>query len=201
MSDSAEVQSTDYRTLALAGVFQTSELVRASATGVSFPNSARDAVIRAVTTQHARELPEIIPHPVELRSGIESAIAALSGEHDRADVLRYALQLIDLARRLKRSPVVIQRLTGGLDRLGGEPEDVALAGLYQDTISTLGKRIQVTGNPDLLREARTADQIRALLLAGVRFAWLWHQLGGNRWQLLLGRRRVLADLHALRATL
>lgn len=191
----------DYRSLALAGVVQCAELVRASATGLYVDETARSAVVRAITTHAALDLQEVFPDPAAMMPGVIAAIATLSGENDRTDILRYTLQLVDLAGRLKRSAVVTQRLAGGLERLGPEPQDVALAGLYQDTISTLGKRIQVTGNPAVLQQAAVADSIRALLLAGVRFAWLWNQLGGNRWQLILKRRAVLADLQALRMTL
>jgi high frequency lysogenization protein len=191
----------DYRSLALAGVVQCAELVRASATGLHVEQQERKAVIRAITTHSARDLAEIFPEPQALRSGITAAIATLSGENDRADILRYALQLIDLAGRLKRSPVVTERLAGGLERLGTDPQDLVLAGLYQETISTLGKRIQVTGNPAVLQQADVADSIRALLLAGVRFAWLWNQLGGRRWQLIIRRRAVLSDLNALLTSL
>ena len=75
--------------------------------------------------------------------------------------------------------------------------DVELAGVYQASVSTLGKRIQVTGNPQLLQQEETANEIRALLLGGVRFAWLWQQLGGRRWQLVLQRKPVLRALQAL----
>lgn len=187
----------DYRSLALAGVFQAADLVRTAATGLPVSEPARAAVIRAITTQNADDMREVFPDPGAFRTGVEATAGALSGEHDRADVLRYALQLIELARRLKKSPVVIERLSGGLARLGGNPEAVALAGLYQDTISTLGKRIQVTGDPAALQRPGTADAIRALLLAGVRFAWLWQQLGGSRWQLILNRKQTLATIAAL----
>jgi len=189
----------DYKSLALAGLVQCAELVRSTATGLHVDEAARTAVIQAITTHDARDLAEVFPDPALLRPGVAAAIATLSGENDRVDILRYTLQLVDLAGRLKRSPVVTQRLAGGLDRLGSQPQDVALAGLYQETISTLGKRIQVTGNPAVLQQA--ADAVRALLLAGVRFAWLWNQLGGSRWQLIIKRKAVLADLQALLATL
>jgi len=137
----------DYKSLALAGLVQCAELVRSTATGLHVDEAARTAVIQAITTHDARDLAEVFPDPALLRPGVAAAIATLSGENDRVDILRYTLQLVDLAGRLKRSPVVTQRLAGGLDRLGSQPQDVALAGLYQETISTLGKRIQVTGNP------------------------------------------------------
>lgn len=194
---SEAIQQIDYRTLALAGVFQVAELVRATATGLPVAETAREAVVDAITTHRASEMAEIFPEPQLYHPGIQTALATLAGDRDRADVLRYAMQLIDLAKRLGKSPVVIERLSGGLDRLSERPEPVVLAGLYQETISTLGKRIQVTGNPELLQQAPVAENIRALLLAGVRFAWLWQQLGGSRWQLIVNRKLVLAQLQAL----
>jgi high frequency lysogenization protein len=51
--------------------------------------------------------------------------------------------------------------------------------------------------PQVLQMEHVADRIRALLLAGVRLAWLWQQLGGRRWHLILRRRTVLVGLRAL----
>ena len=189
--------ATDYRSLALSGVFQCADLVRARANGLPAPEESSAAAVRAITTHNATSMAQIFPDPTVFAHGVSAAIATLSGENDRADVLRYALQLIDLARRLKKAPVVIERLSGGLERLGADPEDVALAGLYQETISTLGKRIQVTGDPAILQRPGVADTIRSLLLAGVRFGWLWQQLGGSRWQLILNRKQALSALQTL----
>ncbi|MEZ5557402.1 MAG: DUF489 family protein [Pseudomonadales bacterium] len=50
--------------------------------------------------------------------------------------------------------------------------------------------------PQVLQREQTAEEIRALLLAGVRFAWLW-QLGGRRWHLILRRRVLLAGLRPI----
>ena len=55
----------------------------------------------------------------------------------------------------------------------------------------------MTGDPELLRQEGIADSIRALLLGGIRFAWLWHQLGGRRWHLVLKRGEILRALKAL----
>ena len=43
------------------------------------------------------------------------------------------------------------------------------------------------------------DEIRALLLAGIRYAWLWRQKGGRRWHLLLRRTTIRRDLAAISA--
>jgi len=72
-----------------------------------------------------------------------------------------------------------------------------LAGLYQETLSTFKFRIQVGGDPRLLQNTENAAKIRALLLAGIRAAMLWRQVGGRRWHLLFFRSRLRPSLKKL----
>jgi high frequency lysogenization protein len=60
--------------------------------------------------------------------------------------------------------------------------------IYSETISTLQPRIIVKGNSDYLQQDDIVNRIRSLLLAGVRAAVLWEQLGGGRLQFLLKRK-------------
>ncbi|MDA1076170.1 MAG: DUF489 family protein, partial [Proteobacteria bacterium] len=103
------------------------------------------------------------------------------------------------------SPRTVAQLGMSLDRVAADRPvtqiEFRLAYIYQDTLSKLGKRIQVVGDPTALQQARTAANIRSLLLAAVRFAWLWDQLGGRRWQLILRRRSLLLALQHFRQTL
>ena len=57
-------------------------------------------------------------------------------------------------------------------------------------------RILVEGETTNLRDSRKASLIRALLLAGIRSAVLWRQLGATRWSLLFSRRRLVEDAEA-----
>ncbi len=192
---------TDYQSLALAGVVLTADLVHATAQGRPVDQAAVTAVKRAITSQHAEQLRDVFPRISDFRSGVKTTVAALQGKPENPEALRYGLQLIELAGLLKRSPPVIQRLGKALDELPRDPTDAEFAQAYQASISTLGKRIQVTGNPDLLQQESTADGIRALLLGGVRFAWLWQQLGGRRWHLVLKRKQLLRSMEALNTIL
>src|SRR5690606_41275217 len=60
--------------------------------------------------------------------------------------------------------------------------------------SDLRQRIQVHGDMRHLQINANAARIRALLLAGIRSARLWRQLGGNRWQMLFARKKMLNEL-------
>ena len=49
----------------------------------------------------------------------------------------------------------------------------------------------VQGNPHYLGQAGVVAEIRALLLAAVRSAVLWRQMGGSLWDFLLAKRRMI----------
>ena len=188
----------DPRALALAGVVQAAALVHRTANGQAVPAAEQDALLATVPTHRAGGYGEVFPDPGAFAMGAGIATEALSGRSRTPEVLRYALQLIELARLLSGVPQVVEklgRLLDGVDR--GRPDAAQLGAIYQQTISTLGKRIQVTGDPQVLRQDEVADRIRALLLAGVHLAWLWQQLGGRRWHLILRRKSLLVGLRAL----
>ena len=188
----------DYAALSLAGVFQAAALVHRLANGDTVDQAQQQSLLATVPTHRASELAEVFPEPADYQLGAQVAIEALSGKTSAPEILRYALQLVDLAKLLRGVPQIVDKLGRLLDELNRTPPDSSdLARIYQQTISTLGKRIQVTGNPQILQREESADTIRALLLAGVRMAWLWHQLGGRRWLLILRRQPLLLALQPI----
>jgi high frequency lysogenization protein len=67
-----------------------------------------------------------------------------------------------------------------------------LGELYAEQVSPLGARVLVQGNPVYLGQPPVVAEVRALLLAGLRAAVLWRQLGGSRLDFLL-RRGAMVD--------
>jgi len=194
----ANTAPPDYAALALAGVVQAAVLVHRTATGEGVDEQQRQALLRTIPTHKAASLADIFPEPAEYRFGAGIAREALAGRSTTPEVLRYTLQLIELAGQLKGVPQVVEKLGNLLDTVDPQtPDEATLARIYQQTISTLGKRIQVTGDAQVLQREQTAERIRSLLLAGVRMAWLWQQLGGRRWHLLFRRRALSAALEAV----
>lgn len=125
----------------------------------------------------------------------------------QTDIVRYALALIHIERKLARNPELqaqlLRRLEmGKTQRLHFEGlNDPAmlrnLGGAYVDTIGTLKFRIQVKGNQKQLQSSGRPEQIRAVLLAGICAAGLWHRLGGRRWHLIFTRGRVLNEIRKI----
>jgi len=138
----------------------------------------------------------------QIRGGLQAVASML--ERDTAalqrDALRYTMNLIALERQLDKRDDMLAVLGQRLDQAGQQVQHfgllhdnvmASLGSAYQDTLSTLRLRIQVHGDMRHLQQPDVANRIRALLLAGIRSARLWRQLGGHRWQLLFFRSKLL----------
>ena len=124
--------------------------------------------------------------------------------------LRYTVALIDIQKRLRRNHPVTSRLRAELVHLQDEslardpvsPEAVAaFARVYTTTVSTLTPKIMIQGNQQHLRDDDIVLKVRAVLLAGVRAAYLFHEHGGRKWQLFIGRRTLAEAANRLLETL
>jgi len=210
------LQRPQLQTLTLSAVVQSAQLVRALAhTGsASFP--AMKALIDPLFVLNAPSFTTIFPDLRLARPGLEwlTAWARQFSPGGNDEVRRYTRNLLLLRTKLMADTEMQSRLGRRLQSISPlsaphsdphrqterptEPVGLhetersfeALATLYQDTISTLPLRIQVQGKVEHLQDERIANRIRALLLAGIRFAVLWHQIGGRPWHLFLLRGRI-----------
>ena len=117
------------------------------------------------------------------------------------NLTRYWLSLLALEGKLSKNPDAKQTLGNRISRLKEQEIHYArdsetmlsiMANIYSDVISPLGKKIHILGSPDYLRQELVQNKIRAVLLAGIRSAVLWKQMGGTKWQILFFRRKLLA---------
>ena len=135
-----------------------------------------------------------------LRLGLETLKDFLGGNDsflNPSESLRYFLGLLHLESQLSARPRVQQQIRSELECLLQQQDAASfaeeplrlreLARLYRSTLSLLPFRIHVRGDMNHLKNEHVADKIRILLFAGVRAAFLWEQLGGSRWHLLLRR--------------
>ena len=192
---------SDQQAIALAGVFQAAALVEELArTGDMNPEHA-EPLIHSLFVQSPDNFSDIYPDaPTLLAPGLQS-LYTVSRRDPRGinpDITRYALSLLHLERKLNKAPGMLDALGQGIDQASRQASHfsemhentlASLADLYKQTLSQLSFRIKVTGNPTYLQNHATANKVRALLLAGIRAAILWRQVGGQRWQLLVSRKR------------
>jgi high frequency lysogenization protein len=195
--------------MALAGVFQAAVLVDQVAKTGQISEAALGAMLGTLLVRDPKNTLEVFGGSDEqLHEGYRALAAAL--ERDPASLqrepLRYALSMVTLERQLEKRPAMLEaigkrlpQIQAQVEHFGPAHENVVAAsgGLYQDTLSTLRQRIQVNGDMRHLQQPSNASKIRALLLAGIRCARLWRQLGGHRWQLLISRRKLLRELYPM----
>lgn len=145
---------------------------------------------------------------LNLREGYRAMLGALERDASalQREPLRYALSMLGLERQLAKRDDMLQVIGGRLDQIQQQVEHFGLVhenviaacgSLYQDTLSTFRQRIQVQGDMRHLQQPSNASKVRALLLAGIRSARLWRQLGGHRWQLVFTRGKLLKELHPM----
>jgi len=135
-------------------------------------------------------------------------LCVLQGESRYTEALRYAVALLQVERKFQRAGRLQDRVGNRLQEISttGETldqhdrEDLQaheVSELYSETISTLSPRIVVNGKPQYLKNDRTVDWVRALLMAGLRSAVLWRQMGGGRFELMFGRKKIIREAESL----
>ncbi|MFN7183127.1 MAG: high frequency lysogenization protein HflD [Thermomonas haemolytica] len=194
------------RVLALAGLLQALAQVRRLAdTGQSDQVQVQTA-LESVFRIDARDTESVFGSARELRIGLRQLRDYLAnGSKDEA-LGKLALAVLQLERRFIRNAALANKVQAGLRRIAPRADDIGsahpdviadLARLYADTLSTLRPRVMVQGNPHYLGQAGVVAEIRALLLAALRAAVLWRQLGGSLWDFVFARRQMAAALDAL----
>lgn len=196
--------------MALGAVFEAASLVDRIARTGQVPSAALGCLLGSLLVRDPDATREVYGgDDLNLRDGYKALASALERSDANAlqrEPLRYALSLIGLERQLAKRGDMLQVIGSRLDQIqhqadhfGVTHENViaAFSGLYQDTLSTFRQRIQVHGDMRHLQQPDNAAKIRALLLAGIRSARLWRQLGGHRWQLIFSRRKLLDALYPM----
>jgi high frequency lysogenization protein len=185
------------RVIALAGVYQACRMVRDLATRGSTDAAGAETSLASIFRVDADSAADVFGGISGLRLGFEQLIEQLGdGTRDIAST-QLVLGVIRLARRVERNVSHGGTLRTGITAIerqfalvGPTHTDVQarLATLYCETLSHVRPRIIVHGNPTQLGNPRNVEKIRAMLLAGVRSAVLWRQVGGRQFRLLLRRR-------------
>jgi len=196
------------RTLALAGIFQATELVRQAAHHGTWSGYAASSCLHSLFQLEAESTADIYGGTAKMRLGVETMLSVLQGDSQHSDSLRYTVGLLQIEKKFRRSGKLLEEVGRQLQEISGEGleleqherEDLQahdISGLYSDTISKLSPRIVVNGKPQYLKNDRTVDWVRTLLMAGLRSATLWNQLGGGRFELMFGRKKIIREAESL----
>lgn len=193
------------RVVALAGLLQATHLVTSIARTGMVSQDVMAHSIRSIFVQNPDSIADVFCGTEGVKTGLRILGEVIShfDLKPHADLLRYTFAVIKLERNLANNPALLRELGARIANIdeqrmlretGGQDPDeetiIALAGLYQATLSQISPQIKVSGKRNYLQNATNTARIRALLLAAVRAAVLWHQVGGRRSQLALARRQM-----------
>ena len=186
--------------VALMGLLQATSQVHVIATRGITGQDDLSASLRTLFKFDAEDVLDVYGGLRGLRLGIRVAndLFVQKDFAGHVPAVRYAVELLGRERPIARDGQRMAHLRESLEQISnryGLAEDDAIfdagcidaiAGVFEQTLSRDGGRIQVIGAREHLQREANFARVRALLLAGFRSAVLWRQLGGSRLRLLLG---------------
>lgn len=190
--------------IALAGICQALKLVQQVARSASVEQADMALMLSSIAMINADEPVQIYGGEMKaLETGLTLIVDQL-GDKPQKDVelTRYIVGVLALERRLNKTPAQLKKLGDKLQHLERQLQHFSitddnmianLADIYSDCISSLGGRIQIYGQPELLKQTSVQHKVRALLLAAIRSAVLWRQAGGSRLHFIFKRRKLVAE--------
>lgn len=196
------MSSVEDQTIALAGMFQSAILIEQIARTGEINQAAFDCCLDSLFTFDADTTLEIFGDIAGLNQGFRTMTAYLGGRAKRTgkNLAYYIMSMMKLSNNLLKNNTLADNLQSDLLTIQQQTREFDMSrgslvnkidGLYQKTISNMQPRIIVRGEQNYLTNPDNAAKVRALLLAGIRAAVLWHQLGGSKWKLMFSRGKYV----------
>lgn len=188
------------RVLALGGVLQALKVVRQIAETGHADAALELCALDSVFRLDAPNTDAVYGGAARVRTGVTLLRDYLANDNSDPALPKLGMAVLQIERRFVADREMSERVRREIaamadkaERQGSaHPDTIAQLGkLYADTISQLRPKVIVQGNPHYLQQADIVAEIRALLLAAVRSAVLWRQMGGTPWDFAFGRRAMM----------
>jgi high frequency lysogenization protein len=195
------------KTLALAGVMQGLKLAQRAANVQETDEEALQASLASVFRIDADSVEDVYGSPRLMRLGLETLVHQFTDGDARDPLIsRMGVTVLHIERQLVARPDLLRQIGAGIADAQRQREHFGilhptvlarLGDIYANSVSTLSTRVLVNGDPEQLRQPAVVAHIRGCLLAAVRSAVLWRQIGGAWWQLILKRRAIVETARSL----
>ncbi|MGL4711992.1 MAG: high frequency lysogenization protein HflD [Shewanella sp.] len=189
------------RTMAFAGILQAIAQVQHLARHGELDNAELAASLNTILVTNPDNTDDVYQDKIVLQKGYQLILNQLGDSSQKdVEVTRYLVGALALERKLARSNSGLGMLAERINQVHRQLHHFAItdeqvvanfASIYSDIISDLGPKIQISGNPVCLQRPIVQHKIRALLLAAIRNAVLWRQLGGKRRHLVFARKAIV----------
>ena len=188
--------------IALAGICQAAALVKQIARSNEFDKTALETSLNSIAITNPQDTEQVFGDVSQLALGYQTILAQLGNQVEIKDVevTRYIANLMAIERKLSSNKKAMAALGERISNIQRQQAhfDVtdsqmlkSLDSVYTDVVSPIGRKIQVAGDPNILKRPDNQQRVRAALLAGVRAAVLWRQLGGKRRYILFSRQQIV----------
>lgn len=190
------------QTIAMAALCEAALLIQQVSKGQAFDSQALATLVGGIMNTAPENVDQVYPNLASLKQGSYLLVHQLSGQATSKDVevTRYLAGMMSLSKKLLNNQTALTGLSTSLKEVERRLEhfditDASIIGnfadIYSKNISPIGQKIKVIGTPQNLKQPVIQNQVRALLLAGVRAAVLWRQMGGKRRQFIFSRNKIL----------
>jgi high frequency lysogenization protein len=196
-------------TIALAGILQASALLNDIAHGRPYSPEAWQAMLGSILKLDASDVLSVYGGTQHLQYGLQLLQQILSKNQDKQKlihVMRYTVASMQLEAKIRRRSQLLSKLAEAITQTQKQADFFhldhptvinKLADVYRDVLVDVDFTVKVIGKEKILGVAENFAKCRAMLLAALRSAVLWQQVGGSKWQLLFSRRKILRCVDTL----
>jgi len=187
------------RVIALAGLMQALHQVQGMANNGHFETQPLSVCMDSLFRFDAETPEEVFGSVSHLKPGLLHFTKQLEGQTRDGAIIKMAMSVLQLERQFNRNPEAMRAVQHQLKHLGPlrtergstDAEVLGKCGeIYANHISPLGPKVIVQGSPAYLSQPIVVGEIRATLLAAIRAAVLWRQMGGSYWDFFLNRGKM-----------
>ena len=186
--------------ISLSALLHSSYLVnKIATTGQNCPNES-EMLIRSIYATDTFDTKFIYKNYSELHHGYLILKKILTGNTDipLITMQKYALNMILIQKNINKINDLKYLIRKKIDNYQENSMMATNLGdlityteeIYVECIGIIRPRVVVSGKKEYLEE--NSSLIRALLLSGIRAAFLWDYYGGSKWQLMFRRKEILS---------
>ena len=190
--------SDDY-IMALSALIQSAFIVEKIATSSKEIDNDLKVLLESIYKTETFSAENIYGHKRNLSIGLNILKNILNGNNEiyLMNTQKYALSIILIQKNICKIKDLQDLIRKKIDNYN---ENSMMATNFEDLISYSEKiyteyiaiirpRVIISGKKEFLEA--NSSLIRALLLSGIRAAFLWHYHGGSKWQLMFRRSEIL----------
>ena len=190
--------SDDY-IMALSALIQSAFIVEKIATSSKEIDNDVKILLESIYKTETFSAENIYGHKRNLSIGLNVLKNILNGNNEiyLMNTQKYALSMMLIQKNINKIKDLQDLIRKKIDNYN---ENSMMATNFEDLISYSEKiyteyiaiirpRVIISGKKEFLEA--NSSLIRALLLSGIRAAFLWHYHGGSKWQLMFRRSEIL----------